>query len=196
MKKADATRLAILQKAFDLIYVNGYQATSIDDIIATTQVTKGAFYYHFKNKEEMGLAIINEIMYPPMHEAMVAKLAHSHNPIEDLYQMMRDILLANPYMQVRYGCPAHNLIQEMSPLSTTFQAALGRLVNEWKAAIETCVNTARQTGKMKPEVDAEQVAITIMAGYGGIRNLGKVYNHTGVYEVYLAGLKKYLNTLG
>ena len=62
MKKAEITRLNILQKAFDIIYANGYQTTSIDDIIATTKVTKGAFYYHFKSKDEMGLAIINEIL--------------------------------------------------------------------------------------------------------------------------------------
>lgn len=37
MKKAETTRLNILQKAFELIYVKGYQTTSIDDIIATTQ---------------------------------------------------------------------------------------------------------------------------------------------------------------
>jgi hypothetical protein len=43
MKKSAATRLMILQKAFELIYAKGYQTTSIDDIIATTKVTKGAF---------------------------------------------------------------------------------------------------------------------------------------------------------
>ncbi|RAJ08805.1 TetR family transcriptional regulator [Chitinophaga skermanii] len=52
MNKAAATRLNMLQKAFELIYVKGFQTTSIDDILATTQVTKGAFYYHFKNKDE------------------------------------------------------------------------------------------------------------------------------------------------
>ena len=67
MKKAEATRLMILQKAFELIYVKGYQTTSIDDIIATTKVTKGAFYYHFKTKDEMGLAIINEIQIGRAH---------------------------------------------------------------------------------------------------------------------------------
>ncbi|WP_312076739.1 TetR/AcrR family transcriptional regulator [Chryseobacterium sp.] len=64
MKKSEATRLNILQKAFELIYVKGYQTASVDEIIATTQVTKGAFYYHFKTKDEMGLAIINELMIP------------------------------------------------------------------------------------------------------------------------------------
>lgn len=43
MKKSQATRIDILKKAFQLIYPKGYQATSIDDILATTKVTKGAF---------------------------------------------------------------------------------------------------------------------------------------------------------
>jgi len=64
MKKSELTRLHILQKSFELIYAKGYQNASIDDILATTQVTKGAFYYHFKNKDEMGIAIINELLEP------------------------------------------------------------------------------------------------------------------------------------
>lgn len=66
MKKAETTRLIILQKASELIYAKGYQNTSVDDIIATTQVTKGAFYYHFRTKDEMGIAIINEILKPTL----------------------------------------------------------------------------------------------------------------------------------
>jgi TetR/AcrR family transcriptional regulator, transcriptional repressor for nem operon len=51
MKKSAITRQMLLQNAFQLIYVKGYQSTSIDDIIATTHVTKGAFFHHFQNKE-------------------------------------------------------------------------------------------------------------------------------------------------
>jgi len=71
MKKAAATRLMILTKAFELIYVRGYQTTSIDDILATTKVTKGAFYYHFRNKDEMGLAILQEILKPALTESFI-----------------------------------------------------------------------------------------------------------------------------
>ena len=62
MSKAAATRHDILEKAFQIIYTKGYQTTSVDEIIAATKVTKGAFYYHFRNKDEMGVAIINEIV--------------------------------------------------------------------------------------------------------------------------------------
>ena len=68
MNKAQHTRQMILEKAFLMIYQNGYQSTSIDKIIETTDLTKGAFYYHFKNKETMGLAVIEEIIFPKFPE--------------------------------------------------------------------------------------------------------------------------------
>src|SRR3954462_2632675 len=112
MSKPAYTRLTILHKAFELIYTKGYQTPSIDDIIATTQVTKGAFFYHFKNKDEMGLALINEVMMPSMEGAMVQPLAESTHPVRDIYNMVKLLLLDTPFLQVKYGCPAGNLTQE------------------------------------------------------------------------------------
>src|ERR1044071_5823658 len=105
MGKAIETRHLILGKAFELIYVNGYQATSIDDIIATTKVTKGAFFYHFKNKDEMGLAVINELMYPSMYEAYVKPLSDSQQPVKDIYASMKYLLMEDTFLQAKYGCP-------------------------------------------------------------------------------------------
>lgn len=73
MKKAEATRLNILQKAFELIYEKGYQTTSNDDILKTSNLTKGAIYYHFKNKEVMGMAIINELLKPTLSNSSFEK---------------------------------------------------------------------------------------------------------------------------
>jgi TetR/AcrR family transcriptional repressor of nem operon len=72
MSKALNTRRTILEKAFELIYKKGYQTTSINEIIATTEVTKGAFFYHFKTKDEIGIALINEIIKPTMYEYLIS----------------------------------------------------------------------------------------------------------------------------
>jgi AcrR family transcriptional regulator len=109
MDKATSTRLSLLQKAFDLIYQKGYQSTSIDDIIATTQVTKGAFFYHFKNKEEMGLAMINEIMYPSMIAFLCGYLNKPGNIHATLYEMMEGLFAQRQVFQGRIWMPGCKL---------------------------------------------------------------------------------------
>jgi TetR/AcrR family transcriptional repressor of nem operon len=194
MSKAIATRLTILEKAFALVYKQGYQTTSIDDIIATTQVTKGAFFYHFKSKDEMGLAMINEVMYPGMEEVLIKPLLTAKDPINEIYLMMHNILLKSPFFDVKYGCPAVNLIEEMSPVNEQFKKALLKLFQQWQDAIEHAVEDGITAGKLKKDIDARQVAYFVMAGYSGIRNMGKILG-VACYNTYLKELNNYLNQL-
>ncbi len=195
MSKAAATRLNILQNAFELIYLKGYQATSIDEIIARTALTKGAFFYHFKNKEEMGLAMIKEVMYPGMAPYMINVLGRTDDLLEDIYNMMKDLLLLNPFFKVAYGCPAVNLIDEMAPLSDSFRKALLNLMVEWQKAIQHNLEAAQAKGKVNAAMDARQVALFITANYSGVRNMGKVLGKPAYtdflkqFKGYLAGLK-------
>lgn len=195
MKKAAATRLAILEKAFELIYVRGYQATSIDDILATTQVTKGAFYYHFKNKEEMGLAIINEILKPTLTSSFIAPLKSDRDPLEAIFELMDHLLMKNEFLKVEYGCPASNFTQEMSPWNADFNKALNELTSQWIKVMSAALESGKEKGIVRQDVDAEQVTMFVMSGYWGIRNFGKLENDKKAYLPYLKQLKIYLEGL-
>lgn len=195
MKKSEATRLTILQKAFELIYVNGYQTTSVDEIIATTQVTKGAFYYHFKTKDEMGLAIINELMIPNFKNTFIKPFQSIENPIDTIYNLMYYLLIENESLKVEYGCPASNFTQEMAPWNIDFTQALNKLSLLWENAMIEAVEKGKENGTIKPDVNAKEVAIFTISGYWGVRNLGKLENSKSVYLIYLKGLKTYFDTL-
>jgi TetR/AcrR family transcriptional repressor of nem operon len=195
MSKAANTRITILQKAFELIYSKGYQTTSIDDIIATTQVTKGAFYYHFKTKDEMGVAIIEEILKPTMLENFIKPIENSQNPIQDLYNMISYLLLEDPFLQVKYGCPVGNLTQEMTPWNNQFSQALSELVNQWMMTIEKLIKEAQGLQLIRKDVIGKQVAFFTMSGYWGIRNFGKLEDDKSCYIAYLKEFKNYLNSL-
>lgn len=195
MKKAEITRLKILQKAFELIYVKGYQTTSIDDIIARTQVTKGAFYYHFKTKDEMGLAIINEILKPTLTSSFIEPLRNEQNPLAAIYNLMHNLLMENDFLKVEYGCPAANFTQEMTPWNADFNNALNELTQQWTKVMTATIEKGKKNGFIRKDVNAEQVTAFIMSGYWGIRNFGKLANSKQVYLPYLKELKNYLNNL-
>ncbi|MGK6341077.1 TetR/AcrR family transcriptional regulator [Chryseobacterium sp. DT-3] len=195
MKKSEATRLNILQKAFELIYMKGYQTTSVDEIIATTQVTKGAFYYHFKTKDEMGLAIINELLINNFRSTFIKPLETSNHPLESIYDLMYGILMKNEFLKVEYGCPASNFTQEMAPWHIDFTKALNSLSKQWEDAIIACIENGKKEGAVKSDVDAREIAVFVMSGYWGVRNIGKLENSKSVYLVYLKGLKSYFKSL-
>lgn len=194
MSKAAVTRHDILQKAFDLVYLKGYQATSVDEIIATTAVTKGAFFYHFKNKEEMGLAMINEVMHPSMIPYMIDVLGKTDDVLEDLYNMVKGLLLVNPFFKVEYGCPAVNLANEMAPLNESFRKALMQLMVAWQQAIEGSLLKAQSEGWISIAHEPKQIALYITANYSGVRNMGKVFGRPS-YVAFLKQFKIYLNSL-
>ncbi|EFK34763.1 Toluene efflux pump ttgABC operon repressor [Chryseobacterium gleum] len=195
MKKSEATRLTILQKAFELIYVKGFQTTSIDEIIATTQVTKGAFYYHFKTKDEMGLAIITDLMKPNFKKTFIDSLQNSKNPLDSIYDIMYHLLMENDFLKVEYGCPTSNFIQQMAPWHTAFTQALHDLSKEWELALAESIEKGKESGIIKKEVSAKEVSVFVISGYWGVRNLGKLENSKEVYLTYLKGLKSYFKTL-
>jgi AcrR family transcriptional regulator len=195
MSKAQETRLYILQKAFELIYTKGYQATSIDVIIAATHVTKGAFFYHFKTKDDMGVAIIEEILRPTMLTHFIEPMKRSEDPRKDIYKMMKQLLFEIPELRVEYGCPAGNLTQEMTPWNSAFSVALSELIDQWKNALIASINKAKANGNIRKDIHATQTALFIMSGYWGIRNLGKLYNSSECYKPYLKELKRYLEEL-
>ncbi|WP_353128392.1 TetR/AcrR family transcriptional regulator [Parapedobacter pyrenivorans] len=195
MKKAAATRLMILEKAFELIYVKGYQTTSVDDIIATTQVTKGAFYYHFKTKDDMGLAILQEILKPALANSFIQPLRDHENPIAAIYDLMYGLLMENEFLKVEYGCPAANFTHEMTPWNADFRKVLDEITREWETAMAAALENGKENGFVRKDVDARRVTLFVMSGYWGIRNFGKLENSKSIYLPYLKELKGYLHSL-
>ncbi|MBD8081377.1 TetR/AcrR family transcriptional regulator [Chryseobacterium caseinilyticum] len=195
MKKSQETRLNILQKAFELIYQKGYQTTSVDEIIATTQVTKGAFYYHFKTKDEMGLAILNELMIPNFKNNFIQPFQTEGHPLDTIYNLLHYLLIESEDLKVEYGCPASNFTQEMAPWNIDFTKALNNLSINWEKTMIDAIEKAKKEQVLKSDVNAKEVAVFVISGYWGVRNLGKLENSKSVYLIYLKGLKNYFESL-
>ena len=61
-EQSEQTRMKILQAAIQEIHHSGYKAASLDNILATTDLTKGALYHHFSDKRELAHAILEEYL--------------------------------------------------------------------------------------------------------------------------------------
>ncbi len=76
MTKVDKVKEKIIETSLYLFNTNGITYTSIQDIMTATELSKGAIYRRFKNKEEIVLAAYDksgEIMWNHFHKAMENK---------------------------------------------------------------------------------------------------------------------------
>ena len=53
MKKGEKRKKEMLKIAYDMFLTQGYENTSVDEIIEKAQIAKGTYYYYFKSKEQM-----------------------------------------------------------------------------------------------------------------------------------------------
>ena len=60
--RAKVTRDKVVGEAGRLFALKGYHDTKLDEILNGAGVTTGAFFHHFKGKEELAFAVIDQHM--------------------------------------------------------------------------------------------------------------------------------------
>ncbi len=81
-EEAEQTRQAILLAALDLFSEKGYSKTTFDEIAKHINLTKGAVYWHFRNKPDLLIALIREVIIRT--EDYIRKEVPNTDTIEDL----------------------------------------------------------------------------------------------------------------
>ncbi len=59
--KGQKTRSDILVAGARLFSLHGYSETGLNDILESTSISKGAFYYHFKSKQDLAVAVLEKL---------------------------------------------------------------------------------------------------------------------------------------
>lgn len=190
--KATITRRRILDKAFQKIYQSGYQATSIDKILEELEVTKGAFYYHFSNKKEMGLAVIKELIYPRLYKSLIEPIEKSTDPKEDILEVFQDELENLNDNEWRFGCSTQNLVVEMGAIDGDFNQLFQSIYKHWQTVIKDAFERGKQHGTVDPSTNATATASFIIVSYQGLRGVSKVQADLHIFDDYLAELEAYL----
>ncbi|MCL1796162.1 MAG: TetR/AcrR family transcriptional regulator, partial [Clostridia bacterium] len=97
MKKGDTRRDQIIKAAESLFYTNGYEQTTIQDILDRLALSKGGFYHHFDSKLSLLEAICDMRAEESFESAREAALACDGDPIAALNAMMEsgNLLHAN-----------------------------------------------------------------------------------------------------
>jgi TetR/AcrR family transcriptional repressor of nem operon len=167
----ERTRGRLLRAAFQEMHRSGFRSADMDAILAAAGVTKGALYYHFKNKEALGYAVVDEVIASLTHQKWVEPLRNAENPIDVLVRIIQSTSLKGEDLQ--RGCPLNNLSQEMSGLDDGFRKRTAKVFRDWHDAIAVALRGGQKRGVVRSDVNANETATFLIAAYEGYVSLAK-----------------------
>jgi TetR/AcrR family transcriptional regulator, transcriptional repressor for nem operon len=192
----EATRRKILEAAFAEFYANGFQGGSLNHIVEAAGTTKGALFHHFDGKQELGYAVMDDVIGPLLLARWLEPVAASTDPIADMQRAFRRYvetdIASGHWLQ---GCPLNNMAQEMSPLDQGFHQRINRLYDTWRGQYAAALQRGMQAGTVRPSISPRNVAALIVAAQMGIWGSGKSSRSTDVMRQATDGLCDYLESL-
>ena len=193
-RQPDETRQQLLQAAFEEIYRRGFHAASLDKILAETKVTKGALYHHFKNKAELGYAVVEEIIKPWLRSTW-QPVMDSEDPIEAAIGVVKTRFANLTAEQMEYGCPFNNLVTEMCARDEGFRTRLAAGLTEFREGVAHELRRGQKNGSVREDLNVAQAAAFFVASFQGTIGVSKAARDKELFEHAVGGMISYLETL-
>jgi TetR/AcrR family transcriptional regulator, transcriptional repressor for nem operon len=196
IRDPDGTREKLLHAAFEEIYRRGFQAASLDTILAKAGVTKGALYHHFSDKMALGKAVVDEVVRNFLLQRWaVGPLARLEgDPITALQRILQQRSDELTPHEVELGCPLNNLAQEMSPLDERFRRQIDGTFDTWRDAFAGALERGKSEGTIRRGTDPKKVASFVVAAIEGSFGLAKSAQSSSMLRANLEILSQFLES--
>ena len=194
-KPTKDTREKILYAAFCEVHLNGFQAASIQNIINSAGVTKGALYHYFSSKDEIGYALLDEVFTQYIEDTFVNVLRDTDDPIAALVAHLNETGAQMSEEDIALGCPLDHFSQEMAPIDVEFQKRLDSLYKKKNTALVEALKRGQMAGNVTRDVSAESIALMINATLQGCMAIAKSSRSLETLMQCGAGLIHYLEQL-
>ncbi|MDG4718937.1 MULTISPECIES: TetR/AcrR family transcriptional regulator [Thalassospira] len=144
-KHKPKTRIRILNAATALFKKHGFENVTIDQVMAAAGLTRGGFYAHFKNKEDLFVACVENGM-SLLSSPVLAKLRKAELLGNDWVTSFAELYLSRLHIEnPDMGCALPTLSTEVSRSGDKARTAFSKLINQaseklaWKLAKEDAV---------------------------------------------------------
>jgi len=193
-EKPDA-RFKLLDAALSVIRAKGYSATSVDELCRAAGVTKGAFFHHFRTKDELGVAAAEH--WSDMTGALFAAAPyHDHaDPLARVlaYLDFRTVLLQGELPE--FTCLVGTMVQEAYETTPVIRDACERSIIGHAATLEADIEQAMRARNLPPGLTAKSLALHTQAVIQGAFILAKATGGAEVAADSIDHLRRYIEIL-
>ena len=166
MKKTD-TKSRLLAVGARIIRTKGYNFVGLKEILEEAGVPKGSFYFHFKNKEDFGLRIVDiygNYMYETLKKHFETKGKSTLIRLKRFFEEYKNYLIAKDFTE---GSPLGNLCIEMADLNQAFRLKIEEQFQKITSLLIDFLNEAKKNQELSDSFDAKTWSEFLMNSWEG-----------------------------
>lgn len=165
---ANQTRLAILDSALKTFYEKGFSRTTFDEIAKRINLTKGAVYWHFKNKAD----IIAEII---LHQVNFCESTNQTKDVDNLNDLRQSIVeramaIENDKSFQRFLFFVIYRMEWSEAVFDSVWAKIGTLSEIPDKKLYECLTKIQEKGEIKPNADIKVLCTVLSCLWNGCVN--------------------------
>jgi len=188
-------RTKLLDAALSLIRRKGFSATTVDELCAAAGVTKGAFFHHFKSKDELGVAA-GDYWSKTTGTLFAEARYHDHaEPLDRIlaYLEFRKDLLKGTVPE--FTCLVGTMVQETYETTPAIREACERSISGHASKLEADIEAAMRARNMTPDWTAQSLALHTQAVLQGAFILAKAKGGAAIAADSIDHLRRYITLL-
>jgi TetR/AcrR family transcriptional repressor of nem operon len=191
MDKKNIKKNMIIEKSIGLMYLNGYNGTSVKDITDAAGIPKGSFYNYFLGKEQYAIDAID--FYEENINCLVETLDNdSLEPLDRIKKFYKEKIKILEKRGVEYGCFVGNLSEEVGNNNENISKRADEFHKKIESVIVKNLMIAEKGNMLKKNVSAKILGDFILISWQGALLRAKVAKNILPVEEFYEVLTKEL----
>ena len=158
----------IVTESLKLFSLKGFLSTSISDILAATNSSKGGFYNHFRSKDDLYFAVLEKAKNV-WRERNLDGLTEIENPIDKIKKLLenyKDKYLKDS-MNFPGGCIFVTLSVELDDQRPDLAIELKKGFDGLKSLINRILDEGKKSRQVREELNTRAITEMVFAGMVG-----------------------------
>jgi TetR/AcrR family transcriptional regulator, transcriptional repressor for nem operon len=191
MKKGERTRERIIRQAAPLFNQRGYEGSSLNEIMAATELEKGGIYRHFSGKQELAAEAF-DYAWAEAVKARRHDLESVENSVDKLKRYVANFVERRG--TVPGGCPLLNTAMDSDDGNPVLRTRARRALQNWQSFLGSIIGEGIKNGEIRREVSKTKLANLIIATLEGAVMIGRLEQNLDASREAQTHLNSYLET--
>ncbi|MEU4644856.1 TetR/AcrR family transcriptional regulator [Micromonospora sp. NPDC023814] len=173
--KGEQTRAFLLTTAARVFAEGGYTATTMADLITASGLTKGAFYFYFRSKSDLALAVLADQQarwLSRVHQDVMSEPTAAAQ-LRALVPAMLRLIEDDP------GAWSITRLTKELAADADVAAEVGKPMADWVALVADIVRRGQAEGELRTGLDPHAVAAVLVGAFDGLKTITDILTEAG-----------------